>query len=1189
MRKQRRRQQAFFYAAGLLLLAVLASCNNPASGSAQGQKGPAPGSLSGKALFAGGNDHAGIDITLEKTEGLRPSGSISQAVSTDQGARGVSAAFPYAARTETDAEGSFLFSNVMPGTYTVYASSRDAVEKAVKINLTVVSGENADAGTLKLTAAGSLRGRVTLDGASGGNFGFAVCIADTSFMAATDMEGNFTISGIPAGTYHVIIIKGSSTVVWTENGIPLEVTVNGGQMTELGNKALTGEDIINGSGAIGIGANGNWFINGADTGIKAKANDGKEGGSVCLVNFNANGGIPAPGPLALLQGASVDEPSDVMEKNGFSFEGWFLDRGCTVPASFPLAVNTDIALYAKWEEIPGFAFFNVRFVSNGGSETADLRVAEHSPAERPADPVKSGYAFAGWHSDMGLTQPYDFSEPLSRSIALFAAWTYMSGLPIVDLDDLAFYLEGQSGGASEEDPVYLSLQIRLNESNWLFILEAIAARDAFVSLDLSPCARSTVNYGGGLRSGGTFDPVNSVSTGKDKIRSLTLPDAAVSLVPGAVGKTPFSVFENLTAINGAHVTDIGIYALSNCDSLTGFNFPELENIGDYAFSGCTGLESATLGTVLAVIGDGAFIGCNNLSTLTVLNPMPPELGANAFNDTWQYKYMEIRVPEGSVESYQSSSVWDTYADIIIAIGSTPIPYTLLLNDNGLTELGDSVSFSNTESIHEATTLSGTVKVYYTLKNSDKDINKLVLSFVDTEDVTIDTVGNGLHAYKLNQDDTLNGIIAITVEFFHMDIPIGVPFIGRHFWMAFPHSNYISDPDMLRVQVIGTPGTVAELFDYAGVKIPETQVVLDSTGIAAIQVPNSYYLSSAGIGNKGVQLAASSEVRVIAGIEHNTSSTSWSVWKSPALRTSYIAFDPISNNEGGQFVIIGTEADTHVTISSSGVTKDSIILGVGQTWQYYSMEAISGWNIASDKPIAVLTGNAGNTYPGLNGGLAIEQAPPVKYWGRMYAVAPTFNAASTTPRANHIVVASQDNTTVMITNSNGNVITIRLNANEPNMFAQNTNDQHGYFIDADKPILVISRIADPGTAIDAVMIVWPPLYRPNDSNLWHMFIGYSTGAMVLPNPNTALFTNNYLTVITRTSDTSNIKINGVVTSIADWHAIFSTGCSFARFNVPAGTNEVVGLNGAVFAVVAAGGGESGASYAYTGPYDVQLHD
>ena len=92
-------------------------------------------------------------------------------------------------------------------------------------------------------------------------------------------------------------------------------------------------------------------------------------------------------------------------------------------------------------------------------------------------------------------------------------------------------------------------------------------------------------------------------------------------------------------------------------------------------------------------------------------------------------------------------------------------------------------------------------------------------------------------------------------------------------------------------------------------------------------------------------------------------------------------------------------------------------------------------------------------------------------------------------------------------------------------------------------------------------------------------------MLLPNPNTALFTNNYLTVITRMSDVSNIKGNGVVTSIADWHAIATTGCSFAQVNVPDGMNEVVGLDGAIFAVVAAGG----AGYAYTCPYDVQLHD
>ncbi len=42
--------------------------------------------------------------------------------------------------------------------------------------------------------------------------------------------------------------------------------------------------------------------------------------------------------------------------------------------------------------------------------------------EKPENPVKEGYEFAGWYADEELTIEYDFDDKLSKSITLYAKW-----------------------------------------------------------------------------------------------------------------------------------------------------------------------------------------------------------------------------------------------------------------------------------------------------------------------------------------------------------------------------------------------------------------------------------------------------------------------------------------------------------------------------------------------------------------------------------------------------------------------------------------------------------------------------------------------------------------------------------------------------------------------------------------------
>lgn len=66
--------------------------------------------------------------------------------------------------------------------------------------------------------------------------------------------------------------------------------------------------------------------------------------------------------------------------------------------------------------------YTVAFESNGGSNEDPVTVIHGHAAAAPAEPVRHGYLFDGWHTDMDLTAPYDFSTPVTGHLTLYAKW-----------------------------------------------------------------------------------------------------------------------------------------------------------------------------------------------------------------------------------------------------------------------------------------------------------------------------------------------------------------------------------------------------------------------------------------------------------------------------------------------------------------------------------------------------------------------------------------------------------------------------------------------------------------------------------------------------------------------------------------------------------------------------------------------
>ena len=90
------------------------------------------------------------------------------------------------------------------------------------------------------------------------------------------------------------------------------------------------------------------------------------------------------------------------------------------------SLNTYIGtIYFKWIRSSGESF-TVTFDTNGGSPVEPLTVFEGSLVSEPTVPTREGYTFTGWYTDEGLTEKYNFNNPVTSNLTLYAGWMAIS-------------------------------------------------------------------------------------------------------------------------------------------------------------------------------------------------------------------------------------------------------------------------------------------------------------------------------------------------------------------------------------------------------------------------------------------------------------------------------------------------------------------------------------------------------------------------------------------------------------------------------------------------------------------------------------------------------------------------------------------------------------------------------------------
>ena len=116
----------------------------------------------------------------------------------------------------------------------------------------------------------------------------------------------------------------------------------------------------------------------------------------------------------------------VSVETGVTLEGNILtveQQSEATPVKIAAVINGTTVAEEQYT-IPKSGTYNVTFDLNyDGSTSTEKSVTSGSVVSEPEVPTREGYTFAGWYTDAGCTNSYDFLTAVTESITLYAKWT----------------------------------------------------------------------------------------------------------------------------------------------------------------------------------------------------------------------------------------------------------------------------------------------------------------------------------------------------------------------------------------------------------------------------------------------------------------------------------------------------------------------------------------------------------------------------------------------------------------------------------------------------------------------------------------------------------------------------------------------------------------------------------------------
>ena len=363
-----------------------------------------------------------------------------------------------------------------------------------------------------------------------------------------------------------------------------------------------------------------------------------------------------------------------VQKEGYTFDGWYADKAFTQEWDFSTQITKDTAIFAKLDPI----YFSLNLDLNGGvwesNNPGDKYYIKNCEKALPI-PKKTGYMFEGWTDSNGNYIDNYPSYSNARTLTLTANWVELTfqlnddGTATVTACDKSksnIVIQATYRGhkvtsiapsAFADCKSLQSVTISENISSigsYAFdnctSLTSIVIPDSVITIGsyaFSGCSSlesltipfvrakagvtgsSTYQYLLGSLFGTSSYTGGVATTQKNYVSSTSWTTSTSYYIPSSLksvtvtgGYIPRGAFENCNNITnitlGDDVTTIGEFAFRDCDSLTSVTIGNnVTTIGSFAFFSCTSLTSITIPDSVTSIGGSAFRDCDSLTSITI--------------------------------------------------------------------------------------------------------------------------------------------------------------------------------------------------------------------------------------------------------------------------------------------------------------------------------------------------------------------------------------------------------------------------------------------------------------------------------------------------------------------------------------------------------------------------------------------
>ncbi len=367
--------------------------------------------------------------------------------------------------------------------------------------------------------------------------------------------------------------------------------------------------------------------------------------------------------------------------------------------------------------------------------------------------------------------------------------------------------------------------------------------------------------------------------------------------------------------------------------------------------------------------------------------------------------------------------------------------------------------------------------------------------------------------------------------------------GTEFWLAFPrNAEAVTGVGPLSLSLFLTGDTATSgRVQIAG--ILDQAFTVTPGAITTVDVPIDAELAE-GVENKGIYVTAEQHIIVYGLSQRDASTDAYLALPVPSLGAEYMVASYAAssiNPDISQYAVVATQDNTNVTITLPDGSSDTVSLNRGETYQDGLPEDgadVTGTVIASDRPVAVFSGNNCTNIPGAVNFCdhVVEQLPPTASWGQRFATVPL---ATRSGGDTFRFLAAVDGTEARV---NGELVATLNRGQFHEQLMTGVS-----FVEATQPILVTqystSAAFDGTDASDPFMMLIPPVEQ--------FFTAYTVST-----PEAGI-TNNFINIVAPDNAVGDITLDGQAIPESDFTVIGDSGFSGAQVSVAIGTSNLAG--------------------------------